>query len=364
MDVTRWREDRTTDAWGQFCYVRDLRSGLTWSAGHQPVCRPADEYEVIYSADKAEFRRRDGDIETQLEITVSSEDDVEVRRLTITNRGSQTREIEVTSYVEMVLARAEDDLAHPALGKLFIQTEFDPQSAGLLFSRRPRGSDEAPAWVFHVLGVEGRLGGAVEWETERARFIGRGRAPGNAAALDGRALSGTTGAVLDPVAALRDRVRLAPGAVVRVTFATGVAADRAAALGLARKYRDGSAASRAFSMAFTHVHTAVQYLGLTDDHAILFDRVASRLFGADASCISPPDLARNTLGQPNLWGYSISGDLPIVLRLRDLLLILCLALVASALLALAGSVIRALVPRIRPRHAAVVDVLPAIEVEP
>ena len=115
------------------------------------------------------------------------------------------------------------------------------------------------------------------------------------------------------VAALRERVRLAPGAFVRVTFATGVAPDRSTALGLVRKYRDGSAAMRAFSMAFTHAHITLQHLGLNDDQAILFDRMASRVFGADASCISPKDLARNTLGQSNLWGYSISGDLPVVL---------------------------------------------------
>ncbi|MGH9347488.1 MAG: GH36-type glycosyl hydrolase domain-containing protein, partial [Vicinamibacterales bacterium] len=267
-----------------------------------------------FDLDKITFRRRDTDIETQLEITVSSEDDVEVRRLTITNRGSQTREIEITSYAEIVLARPEDDLAHPAFGKLFVETEFDPQSAGLLFSRRPRAADESPVVGFHVLGVDGpRLGGAVEWETDRTRFIGRGRSPATPIVLDGRALSGTTGAVLDPIGALRERIRLAPGAIVRVAFATGVAPDRAAALALARKYRDGSAAARAFSMAFTHVHIALQQLGLSDEHAMLLDRLASRVFGSDASCISPAALAGNTLGQQNLWGYGMSGDLPIVL---------------------------------------------------
>src|SRR6185503_16339049 len=243
----------------------------------------------------------------------SSEDDVEVRRLTITNRGAQTREIEVTSYAEIVLSRPEDDLAHPAFGKLFIETEFDPQSAGLLFNRRPRSSDELPLVGFHVLGVDGsRLGGAVEWETDRARFIGRGRSAANPLALDGRALSGTTGAVLDPIGALRERIRIGAGGTARVTFGTGVAADHATALALARKYRDASAAARAFSMAFTHVHITLQHLGLSDDQAILFDRLASRVFGSDASCISPDDLARNTLGQRHLWGYAISGDLPIV----------------------------------------------------
>ena len=129
------------------------------TSGRRPTSRSAsepDQFEATFDLDKVTFRRRDGDIETQLEITVSSEDDVEVRRLSITNRGDRTREIEVTSYAEIVLARPEDDLAHPAFGKLFIETEFDPQSAGLLFSRRPRAADESPVVGFHVLGVDGR----------------------------------------------------------------------------------------------------------------------------------------------------------------------------------------------------------------
>ena len=313
LSVTRHREDRTSDGGAHYVFLRDPWSGLVWSPAFQPVCHEPDSYDAIFDLDKVTFHARNGDFDTQLQVAVSPEDDVEVRRLSIMNRGDRPREIEVTSYAEIVLAPPEDDFAHPAFAKLFVETEFDAQSAGLLFSRRPRRSDEAATWAFHVLGVEGRLGGAVEWETDRARFLGRGRSPARAAALEGRALSGTTGAVLDPIAALRDRVRLGPGGVARVTFATGVAPDRATALALARKYRDGSAASRAFSMAFTHVHITLQHLGITDDQAMLFDRLASRVFGADASCTSVIDLAQNTLGQAGLWGYGISGDLPIVL---------------------------------------------------
>ena len=312
--ITRRREDVTSDAGANYIYLRDAWSGLVWSATHQPVCQEPDRFDATFDLDKITFRRRDGDIETHLAITVSSEDDVEVRRLTLTNRGAQTREIEVTSYVEIVVAPPSDDLAHPAFGKLFIETEFDQQSAGLVFRRRPRAADESPLVAFHVLGVDGpRLGGAVEWETDRARFIGRGRSLDAPLVLDGRALSGTTGAVLDPAGALRERIRLAPGAAVRVAFATGIAPDRDTALALARKYRDGSAAARAFSMAFTHVHITLQQLGLTDEHAMLFDRLASRTFGSDISCISPRDLHANIFGQPNLWGRGISGDLPVVL---------------------------------------------------
>ena len=312
--ITRQRDDPTSDAGAHSstCAIRG-RAGSGLPRTSRCVTSPTSSMRSSISTKSrsADAIRRSI---PSFEITVSSEDDVEVRRLTITNHSAQTREIEVTSYAEIVLARPEDDLAHPAFGKLFIETEFDPQSAGLLFSRRPRASDESAMVGFHVLGVDGpRLGGAVEWETDRSRFIGRGRSAANPIVLDGRALSGTTGAVLDPIGALRERIRLAPGAVVRVAFATGVAPDRAAALALARKYRDGSAAARAFSMAFTHVHITLQHLGLSDEHAMLFDRLASRVFGSDTSCISPDDLAGNIFGQQNLWGYGISGDLPVVL---------------------------------------------------
>jgi cellobiose phosphorylase len=314
LTVTRQRQDWTNDSGSHFIYVRDPWSNRVWSATYLPVGREPDEYDVAFELERVAFRRRDGDFETTLQVAVSPEDDVEIRRLAIVNRGDRPRDLEVTSYAEIVLGRQADDEAHPAFGKLFVETEFDPQTASLLFGRRRRSSDESPVWAFHVLGLEGRsMRGATEWETDRARFLGRGRSPAHPIALDGRALSGTTGAVLDPVASLRERVHLPPGAFVRMSFATGVAVDRESAVAMARKYRDGSAAARVLSMAFTHVHTTLQYLGLSDDQAILADRLASRVFGFDRSLVSPDDVAANTLGQSSLWGHGISGDLPIVL---------------------------------------------------
>ncbi|HEX7779756.1 MAG TPA: glucoamylase family protein, partial [Vicinamibacterales bacterium] len=313
LAVTRQRQDWTNDSSAHFIYLRDPWSNRVWSATYLPVRQEPDEYDVTFELEKVVVRRRDGDFETTLQIAVSPEDDVEIRRLSIVNRGDRPRDLEVTSYAEIVLGRPADDVAHPAFGKLFVESEFDHQTASLLFGRRRRSSDESPVWAFHVPALEGRARGAIEWETDRARFVGRGRSPANPLALDGRALSGTTGAVLDPIASLRERVHLAPGAFVRMTFATGVTSDRDSAIAMARKYRDGSAAARVLSMAFTHVHTTLQYLGLSDDQAILADRLASRVFGSDRTLISPEDVAANTLGQSNLWGYGISGDIPIVL---------------------------------------------------
>ncbi len=312
--VTRWREDRTRDPGSQFVYLRDVHTGDVWSAAHQPVARKADSYVVELLAEKVIFQRSDHGIETRLEVAVSPGDDAEVRRVSLTNRTDRPRELELTSFVEVALGSLAEDVAHPAFGKLFVETEWVPESTALVARRRRRGPRDPEFFAFHVLSTEGRAQGQVEWETDRKRFLGRGRGPDDPVALEGRALSGTTGAVLDPVLALRTRLRLPPGAVTRLSFTTGVAADRATAVGLAQKYHDFGVAARTFALAYTHAQVSLGHLGISAEEAQLFDRLGSRVFFSDASLRAGEEtLARNTLGQAGLWGHGISGDLPIVL---------------------------------------------------
>jgi cyclic beta-1,2-glucan synthetase len=312
--VTRLRPDATLDPGGQYLYLRDVWSGSVWSATYQPTRREPDEYVVSFLPERAVFRRVDDEIETRVEVAVSTEDDVEVRRLSLANRGDRPREIEVTSYVEPVLGNASDDYAHPAFGKLFLQTSYLPDHSALLCRRRPRAEDEPELYALHVLSVDGGLRGAVEWESDRARFLGRGRAPDDPVSLDGRPLSGTTGTVLDPVLSLRYRVRLQPGGFARLSFATGMVQGEAAAHALAQKYHDPGASARALALAFTHAQVALRHLGLTSDQAQLFERLASRVLHADASLRAAPALREhNARGQPGLWAHGISGDLPILL---------------------------------------------------
>ncbi len=312
--VTRHREDPTRDPGSQFLYLRDVRSGSVWSAAYHPTEKEPEDYLVTFLAEKATFRRRDDDITSQLDIAVSNEDDVEVRRLAVTNHSDRPREIEITSYAEIVLAPPADDLAHPAFGKLFVETEYLPESAALICHRRTRSPDEPGAWAVHALSIEGRKQGPVEWETDRARFLGRGRGPENPQALDGRSLSGTTGFVLDPVVSLRQRIRLAPGGFMRLSFATGMASTRETALALAQRFHEPSAAARTFALAYAHAQISLRHLGISSEQAVLFERLASRVLYADRSLRASPEvLARSTLGQEGLWPHGISGDLPILL---------------------------------------------------
>jgi cyclic beta-1,2-glucan synthetase len=314
LAVTQSRRDSTRDPGGQFVYLRDVRSGSIWSATYHPTATEPDDYGVEFRAARATFRRHDDDVATQLDVAVSIEDDVEVRRVTVVNQSTRIREIDVTSYAEIVLSSPADDLAHPAFGKLFLETEYLADSAALLCHRRPRDPRDPPIWAMHVMSLEGRPQGPVEWETDRARFVGRGRDTDRPAALDGRALSGTTGIVLDPIFSLRQRIRLVPGASVRLCFATGIASDRDTARALAQKYRDPSAAARTFALAFSHAQSGLRHLGISNDEALLFERLASRVLFADSSLrATPAIITSNVLAQAALWPHGISGDLPILL---------------------------------------------------
>ncbi len=315
LAITRWREDATRDVGGTYVFLRDTQSGETWSAGYQPSGREPERYEVTFAEDRAEIVRRDGGIVTALEVIVSPEDDAEIRRVSLANLGPRAREIEVTSYAEVVLATPAADAAHPAFSNLFVHTEYVPELDTLLATRRPRSPDEVPLWLAHVVRVEGDVVGAPQWETDRATFLGRGRGIRTPlAVLDGGALSDTVGAVLDPIVSLRRRVRLAPGSTVRVAFSTLVAPSRAEALDLADKYRDPATFDRAATLAWTQAQVQLHHLGVAPDEAHLFQDLASRILYSDRALRPPADvLARHAGGPPQLWSHGISGDVPIVL---------------------------------------------------
>ena len=316
--MTRWREDVTTDAWGQFCYVRDTESGEIWSTAYQPTAREPDAYECTFANDRAVFRRVDADIETRTEVVVSPEDDAELRRVSVTNLGSTPRRLDLTSYAEVLLAPADADLAHPAFSNLFIETRSMPERDALIAVRRPRSGNDR-RYLVHVLSGRGPGGAPAQFETDRARFLGRGGTIDRPLAMTAqKTLSNTIGPVLDPIVSLRHTVRLAPGATARVTFSTAYAESEDEARRLAEKYYDRRAVARAMALASTHSQIELRHLGLTPEDTIHFQRLGGRMLSGDPRLRDVEAIDRNRLGQRDLWKYGISGDLPIlVVRLTD-----------------------------------------------
>ncbi|HWQ72178.1 MAG TPA: glucoamylase family protein [Desulfitobacteriaceae bacterium] len=319
INITRWREDVTRDPWGIYFYIQNLNSGSVWSAAHQPCGDSGEAYKVTYAPDKIEFCRKDGNIATRMEIVVSPEDQVEIRRISLTNHSLYDRTIEITSYCEVVLAGANEDLAHSAFENLFVETEFHHKT--LLAAKRPRGENKPRLWLMHTVVTEGQEIGCLQYETDRAKFIGRGCTLAEPHALKlSQPLSNTVGAVLDPIMSLRQRVLIKSGQTARVSFAFGIAENREEIIHIAEKYRDPIAVNRTFELAWTHSQMELRHLNLTPALANEAMGLAGNLLYLSpcrrdyAKC-----LEQNYKGQSALWPYAISGDLPIVLvRVQNL----------------------------------------------
>ncbi len=315
LSISRWREDGTRDSWGQFFYIRDRESGVFWSPTYQPVLIKPDDYEVSFAEDRAEFWLKYQSIQAHTEIIVSPEDNVELRRISLTNLSDLDRELDITSYLETTFSKAQDDAAHPAFSNLFVQTEFAEGECALLATRRRRSESEKQIWGFHVCVTEGEALGAVQYETDRARFLGRGRTVASPQALtELGSLSNSVGSVLDPLFSLRSSVRIPAGASVRICFATGVAETREQALRLADKYHDTHIFSREADIAWTQSQVQLRHLNIRPEKADAFQRLAGRVIYSDPSLRSRAHvLALNTKTQSGLWAYGISGDVPIIL---------------------------------------------------
>lgn len=319
--VTRWSADPTRDKSGSFIFLRDLHRDTTWSAVPEPTDASLEEIRIDFSEDRADFMRRDGSLTTTTQILVSGESDGEVRRVSLVNSGRRARDIELTSYAELVLATPAADRAHPAFSKMFVVTEFLPDFGALIATRRRRSSQEPEIWAAHFAVIEGETIAPVQYETDRAGFARRG-ASGGRPDRPARAepLSNTVGTVLDPVFALRHSVRVPSGQVARVSFWTLVADTRVALLDLVDKHHDRSAFERAETLAWTQAQVQLRHLGMQTDEAASFQRLAAPLLYPD-SRFRPASstIMRGAGSQAGLWPYGISGDLPIVLlRIDDI----------------------------------------------
>lgn len=309
MVVNRWRNDATRDAHGQWCYLKNVTTGETWSAGHNPVGSPFVSYEVELSGTCARFRRRDGAIETLTEIVVLPDGSGEARRVSITNHSKKLVELELTSYQEVVLATAVSDRGHRAFGNLFVQTEWLAEHNAILAMRRPRSAADKPSWCGHAFAATAAA--VVSCETDRARFIGRGRSPRNPIAMAKHGqLSGSAGAVLDPVLSLRATLQVGAGETAVCVLSTFVADDREGTLKRVRSCSDIVEMQKAIAVALEQGDPAARDLGIDAVRVSELQMLASELIYGTGRI---PQGTRE-----DLMSIGPSGDYPIVLvRIDD-----------------------------------------------
>ncbi len=313
--VTRWREDTTCDNWGTFCYIRDVDADTYWSSAYQPSLVQGNNYEAVFSQGRAEFRRTDLSLETHTEIVVSPEDDIELRRVHITNRSRRKRTIEITSYAEVVLVPALAEEMHPAFSNLFVETAINKEKHAVICTRRPSAAEEQVPWMFHLMKVNDAEVKNVSYETNRSNFIGRGYTIHKPKVMAGGAeLPGSKGAVLDPIVAMRYTIVIEPHASATIDMIMGIAETKEQCNVLVDKYQDMHLTNRVLELAWTHSQVILRQINASESDAQLYTRLAaSIIFANDSLRADQAVIIKNQRGQSGLWGYSISGDLPIVL---------------------------------------------------
>ncbi|MCM0650836.1 cyclic beta 1-2 glucan synthetase [Clostridium swellfunianum] len=315
MTVYRWREDLTLDNTGMFFYIKNLNSNEYWSASYEPCKQEGEGYEVIFSLDKAEFKRKDGGLSTHTEIAVSQEDNAEVRKLSITNHSEHIRTVEVTSYCEVTLAPYNADIVHPTFSNLFIRTEFIDNPCCIIANRRPRAKGQKKPHVVQTISIHGETVGTIQYETSRANFLGRGRDVSNPQVMENDApLKNSVGAVLDPIISIRRRIKIKSGETVKIAYTTAVADTREEAIELGRKYSEMHNVDRVFELAWTQTQVEMKYLGVKSTQANLYQHMASKILFINTNLKSRAEFIKNIKkSQSALWPYGISGDLPILL---------------------------------------------------
>jgi cellobiose phosphorylase len=279
------------------------------------VLQQPENYEAVFSQGRAEFRRRDFSLETHTEIVVSPEDDIELRRVHITNRSRKRKMIEITSYAEVVIAEQAADEAHPAFSNLFAQTEINDVRHAIICTRRPRSEGERTPYMFHLMKAHDATITGISYETDRSLFIGRGNSIAQPAAMmRAEPLSGTSGSVLDPVVSIQYRIIIEGNESATIDIITGMAETREQADGLIEKYQERYLFNRVLELAWTHSNVILRQINAMESDAQLYARLGgSIIFSNSLLRADPSVIIKNRKGQPGLWSYAISGDLPIVL---------------------------------------------------
>ncbi|MEG1481138.1 GH36-type glycosyl hydrolase domain-containing protein [Clostridium sp.] len=311
----RWKGDSTADSSGLFFYIKNLNSNEYWSATYEPCKSEGEDYKVEFSVDKGKFYKKEGSIESEMEVVVSPENDLDIRKITLRNTGDKGRSIELTSYMEVTLTSFEGDSAHPSFSNLFIQTEYDKESETLLSKRRARVQNGKVPFVYHKAIVDGESEGAITYETSRINFIGRNRGLNSPSALDNDSpLKNTVGIVLDPIMSIRTRIRIESNEEKVIYFITGTSESKEECLKVANEYSNIKKLEKSFTMYNRSMQVELRNLGIKSSQANIYQQLASYVLFLHDGRLDRENFIKNiSKHQKDLWAYGISGDLKIVL---------------------------------------------------
>lgn len=313
--INRWRKDHLKNPYGQFIYINDLNNQKIWSTTYAPTYKEPDQYEVEFSNYKASFYRKDGNMETEMDVFLLPEELGEIRKVSLTNKGKEEALLEITSYFEVVGEKLKSDLAHPSFSNLFIRTEVLEKQEGILAHRRKRGDDTQDTWIVHGIKSFGGAADKFQYDTSREKFINRGNSLKEPKGVLTKGLSNTIGTVVDPIMSCSKKVKIQPKEKMEIYYVTALADDRDDAIEILDKYKEISSINMVKELSKTKSEVEIGYLELKHSNPSLYESLLSHLFyfGENNKIRYTDVLKKNEKGQEALWAQGISGDNPMVL---------------------------------------------------
>lgn len=310
FNVTRWRDDPLRDGHGTFFFVRDVGQLAPTSLTALPAPGTGWTYRTRFLADQAQFEASGAGLQTRITVLISPEDDTELRTVTLHNSGDTARTLELVSYFEPVLSLPKADEAHPAFANLFVQTRWEPSLRALILSRTPRLHGDAVVVVAHFLASTDAHVLSVDCLTDRRAFIGRNHTLATPL-LDAQPVDVAGAPVngLDPIACLRVRLQIAPGATARFTFATTADEDVDTLLPCIDRYMQPMHVDRAMRMAATLAQVRLRDLSIDPVKTRALQDLTTILTYTTPRVMSD----RGQIDLRQIWRFGISGDKPIVL---------------------------------------------------
>jgi cyclic beta-1,2-glucan synthetase len=323
IGITRSRDDALRDDRGSFFYLRRGPKARLHSITQHPAPDPAAHYSSAFHADRVCFDTEWDNLHAHMTVWVSPEDDIEFRQVELRNGGELPLDIELLSAFEVALSDARADEAHPAFTNLFVSAQWLPSHQALLLERKPRLATEQGLRMAHFLTDSSTPLRQVRLSTSRQHWQGRNRPSsqplgGLTLAPDGSAEQAVTlDTGLDPVCALSARFHIAPGAKVRLTFATAVSKNADTLRAVIDKYRLSSNVQRASLMSATLTGIRLRALRISAENFTAMQTLTSLLVMSlnrpQARAVRPNSASTEVCDRRLLWRFDISGDRPIIL---------------------------------------------------
>jgi len=246
--ITRYSQDIIKDDWGKYIYIRDESSKDVWSLGWKPVMKEPKFYEVRHGIGYTIISQLNNDIKSDLKMFVVPNKPLEIWQVTLENKSSESRTLDLFTYLEWNLGFGHDE--HREFHKIFIDTRYVKEINGFLVNKylwnlpNKKGQYNNRNWEFVAFHTSSEK--PISYDSDKESFLGMYRTLENPVAMEERLLKRNVGRFGDGIASLQVEVKLDPGEIKKLVFTLGCADDEKSALELSKIYNSVDKANEAF----------------------------------------------------------------------------------------------------------------------